>query len=324
MFTQAHRLRYLMVSPEQLPYIVHDNIAIPHFTQPRSEILTKFKIRPKTDIILASYQKSGTTWTQNILRHLLWPGDTSLLSDKIPWINVSRPLSLSLDEIEELPDPRVIKTHDPAHWICDLLQGSDAKLIYVYRNPGDVAVSYYNHMSLKLMKGVSFQDFYRDVFLNPARATHGLWEDHVTGYLQLHKESEEQKESGEKKEKKEIEEKRKDEEGKESKEEKCNILLVRYEDMIEDLPREISRIARFVGADTSEDNVSRVEEKTQFAYMKKDKTCNYSHHYHHDLFLRSGKVGSWRKFLTEEQGKDMLETERRVYEKFGISVKNGI
>ena len=184
-----------MVSFEQLPYKVHDNIAIPHFTQPRSEILTKFKIRPKTDIILASYQKSGTTWTQNILRHLLWPGDTSLLSDKIPWINVSRPLSLSLEEIEELPDPRVIKTHDPAHWICDLLQGSDAKLIYVYRNPGDVAVSYYNHMSLKLMKGVSFQDFYRDVFLNPARATHGLWEDHVTGYLQLHKESGETKET---------------------------------------------------------------------------------------------------------------------------------
>ena len=280
-----------MVSFDQLPYKIYDNIAIPHFIQPRTEIRTKFKIRPKTDIIVASYQKSGTTWTQNILRHLLWPGDTTLLCERVPWINVIRPLSLSLEEIERLPDPRVIKTHDPVQWIDDLLQGSEAKLIYVYRDPGDVAVSYYNHMSLKpSMGGVTFQHFYRDVIRNPVRANHGLWEDHVGGYLELRNQ-------------------------------KQNMLLLRYEDMVEDLAREIGRIAQFIGVECCSDSlIAEVEEKTQFSYMKKDTSCNYSHHYKHDLFMRNGKVGTWKEYLTYEQGQELSDIQRQVFNKYGILI----
>ena len=279
-----------MVSFDKLPYKVRDNIAIPHFTQPHSEIRSKFKVRPRTDILVASYQKSGTTWTQNILRHLLWPGDTTLLCERVPWINVTRPLSLSLEEIEELPDPRVIKTHDPVQWIEDLVQGSEVKLIYVYRDPGDVAVSYYNHMSLKpSMKAVSFQEFYRHVIRDPARANHGLWEDHVDGYLSLYNQ-------------------------------RPNMLVVRFEDMVEDLAREIRRIARFIGVKCEEALIAQVEEKSRFSYMKRDATCNYSHHYKHDLFLRSGKVGTWREYLTEKQGLELKEIQRRIFNKHGILV----
>lgn len=177
---------------------------------------------------------------------------------------------------------RVIKTHDPIQWLDDLTQGhQQVKLIYLHRDPRDVAVSFYHHMSLKpAMRGVSFQDFYRDVIRDPARAPHGLWEDHVRGYLGARAAR--------------------------------HILVLRYEDMIADLSEQIRRIAEFIGLKISESGVQDIADKTSFRSMKSDPTCNYSHFYKHDLFLRSGKIGSWKGFLTEQQSDELNKIQHDV------------
>ena len=262
-----------------------DGIAVPIFARPRQQIRDNFKIRAETDIIVATYQKSGTTWTQNILRHLLWPEDTSnkVLADRVPWLSYPSP---TFTEIEAMVNPRVFKTHDPAQWIDDIVAGTRAKIVFVYRSARDVAVSYYKHMSLHPRMSASFQNFYRDMFRDPARCSHGLWEDHLAGYL--------------------------------AQRSTRNMLVLRFEDMKEDLPREIRKIAEFIGVEAKEELVQRIAEKTDFSYMKNDITCNYSHFYKHSEFMRCGKVGAWRGYLTEEQARDLEEVEKRIYEEFGV------
>ena len=78
------------VTLDEFQQATFDGVAVPFFIRPREEIQQQFKIRPDSDILIATFQKSGTTWTQNILRHLLWPNDNSdkVLTDRVPWINV--------------------------------------------------------------------------------------------------------------------------------------------------------------------------------------------------------------------------------------------
>jgi len=291
------------LTEEQFPCQIFDGITVPNFVRTREAVREGFKIRPDTDIIVATYQKSGTTWTQNILRHLLWPEDNSdtPLHIRIPWVNVSK--DPTPEKIEALPNPRVLKTHDPAEWLDDIVAGTNAKIVFVYRNPKDVSVSFYRHMMMKLRLDlnlavqienkpqshsgdVEFQDFFRNITRNPARCPYGLWETHLSGYL--------------------------------AQRNKRNMLVLRFEDMKQNLPREIRKIADFVGVQYDDDIIEDVAKKTDFNYMKNDKTCNYSDVYKSSDFMRSGKVGSWQGFLTEDQAAELDEIEKQVYEKFGL------
>jgi hypothetical protein len=224
------------------------------------------------------------------VRHLLWPGDTSdtHLDTIVPWINEN---ISSLEEFEARDNPRVLKTHDPAEWLDDIVAGTDAKIIFVFRNPKDQAVSFYKHMKImpdrkEAMANVEFQDFYRDVVRNPKKFYYGLWEDHVSGYL--------------------------------STRDRRNMLVLRFEDMKEDLPREIRKISEFIGVQYDEDLIEEVARKTDFNYMKQDVTCNKSFIYKSSDFFSSGKVGSWAGFLTEEQATELDLIEKNVLEKFGL------
>ena len=136
------------------------------------------------------------------------------------------------------------------------------------------------------MADVEFQDFYRDVVRNPDKFYYGLWEDHVSGYLSM--------------------------------QDKRNMLALRYEDMKEDLPREIRKIAEFIGVQFDDDLVKEVARKTDFNYMKQDTTCNKSFIYNGTDFFNSGKVGSWTGLLTEQQAAELDSIERNVLEKFGL------
>ena len=128
---------------------VIDGINVPPFETPqrREDIRTKFKIRPD-DVLLATFPKSGTTWTQNIMRYFLLPDTVDSEKDLdaiIPWIDLPWP---PVEEIEAMPSPRCIKSHCPAIWLDDIFKGSKTnKIIFCYRNPKDVAVSLY--ISLK-------------------------------------------------------------------------------------------------------------------------------------------------------------------------------
>jgi aryl sulfotransferase len=97
------------------------------------------------DVIVATYAKSGTTWTQQIVGQLIFQGRPDLPINQLsPWWDM-RPVPEEVrDMVRAQPHRRVIKTHLPA----DALELSPrAKYLYVARDGRDVVWSMHNHHS---------------------------------------------------------------------------------------------------------------------------------------------------------------------------------
>ncbi len=96
------------------------------------------------DVIIASYAKSGTTWTQQIVSELIFNGTPpGTVGDISPWVDLRvPPREVKLPAIEAQSHRRFLKTHLPV----DALNFSPkAKYIYVARDGRDVVWSMYNH-----------------------------------------------------------------------------------------------------------------------------------------------------------------------------------
>jgi Sulfotransferase domain len=108
-----------------------------------STVWNEFRFRPD-DIVIATYGKAGTTWTQQIVGQLIFGGREGIDVAKLsPWLDMRFPPKeekLALLEAQE--HRRFIKTHLPAD---ALVFSPDAKYIYVARDGRDVVWSLYNH-----------------------------------------------------------------------------------------------------------------------------------------------------------------------------------
>lgn len=96
------------------------------------------------DVVVASYAKAGTTWTQQIVAQLIFAGDPEVSVAEIsPWVDLRvPPVLLKLAALEEQTHRRILKTHLPV----DALRFSEkAKYLYVARDGRDVAWSLHNH-----------------------------------------------------------------------------------------------------------------------------------------------------------------------------------
>ena len=98
-----------------------------------------------SDIYVCTYLKSGTTWMQVILYNLLSDGgaDFDHIYDVSPWIRNEASRNIPVERVNELPDPRIIKSHDKYDFFSDGVKG---RFIHVYRDGKDVALSLFHHM----------------------------------------------------------------------------------------------------------------------------------------------------------------------------------
>src|SRR5579864_769653 len=89
------------------------------------------------DIIIATYGKSGTTWTQQIVAQILLGPDPELpVAELSPWLDLRvPPKHVKLPEVEAQTHRRFVKTHLPV----DALRFSDkARYIFIGRDGRDV------------------------------------------------------------------------------------------------------------------------------------------------------------------------------------------
>jgi aryl sulfotransferase len=96
------------------------------------------------DVIIATYAKSGTTWTQQIVGQLLFPGDEGLnIAEMSPWVDLRvPPKNVKLPQLEAMQHRRFLKTHLP---VDALVFSPRAKYIYLGRDGRDVVWSLFNH-----------------------------------------------------------------------------------------------------------------------------------------------------------------------------------
>jgi len=96
------------------------------------------------DIVIATYGKSGTTWTQQIIGQLLFNGAEDVpVAEMSPWLDLRvPPKEIKLPMVEAQTHRRFVKTHLP---VDALVFSPKAKYIYIGRDGRDALWSLYNH-----------------------------------------------------------------------------------------------------------------------------------------------------------------------------------
>ena len=109
-----------------------------------STIWNEFKFR-NDDIIIGSFAKAGTTWTQQIVGQLIYSGDPDLMTEQLtPWLDIRvMPKEVKFEILEAQSNRRFIKTHLP---LDALVFNPACKYLYVTRNLPDIAWSLHNHL----------------------------------------------------------------------------------------------------------------------------------------------------------------------------------
>ena len=97
------------------------------------------------DIIIGTYAKAGTTWTQQIVGQLIFQGDPMIAVHELsPWWDMRILPPEAREAVLGQTHRRMIKTHLPAD---ALVMNPKAKYLYVARDGRDVIWSLHNHHS---------------------------------------------------------------------------------------------------------------------------------------------------------------------------------
>lgn len=215
-----------------------------------------FKVYPD-DIWTVSYPKAGTTWVINVvwlLKNNL-DFDTNLVDASFRYLERALFYELNddnkndegfraaktefdqkLDEYDNLTPPRILKSHLPAYLLPKDIWTTKAKLIYVYRNAKDVAVSMYHmfHNHLWLRYTGTIEEFL-DAFLND-HIVYGPFNDHINSFQQLSRLD--------------------------------HVLLIKYEDMIADSFACVKAISTFLNCSYSDFQLKQLTEHLSFDSMR--------------------------------------------------------
>ncbi|KAL6474917.1 hypothetical protein MHYP_G00159570 [Metynnis hypsauchen] len=142
-----------------------------------------------SDMLIATYPKAGTTWTQEIVDLLLHNGDEEACkrastSDRFPFLEIQYPppIPSGLDLLKNMKPPRVIKTHLPIQLVPKGFWENKCKVIYVARNAKDNLVSYYHfdRMNQAQPQPGPWEEYIQKFMRG--KVAWGSWYDHVKGY----------------------------------------------------------------------------------------------------------------------------------------------
>jgi hypothetical protein len=255
-------------------YRVLDGVVMPPYITPsRYRLSRTLEMRPD-DICFTGFPKSGSTWLSYILLLLTHDGEPPsdrTLRDCLQWVASSFTYPRSKEELEALPPPRIFKSHMPYSMaVGGNPADNPCRYIYIARNPKDVVVSYYHFERDKSWAGEysGSWEHWLEMFL-AGRVQRGDWFDHVLSWWE-----------------------RRDAE---------NIFFLKYEDLRGDFAAQVTKIAKFLGYPLSAELLSKIEEKTSFQRMRRDRFSDMHEIEELRDFFRSGKVGSWRDQFTVAQ-----------------------
>ncbi|KFW68659.1 Sulfotransferase 1C1 [Pygoscelis adeliae] len=250
----------------------------------------KFKARPD-DLLIATYAKAGTTWTQEIVDMIQQNGDvekcrratTYRRHPFLEWsVQESSAASYSgLELAEAMPSPRTIKTHLPVQLLPPSFWEQNCKIIYVARNAKDNLVSYYHfHRMNKGIPDPGTWEEFMEKFMT-GKVLWGSWYDHVKGWWKA--------------------------------KDKHRILYLFYEDMKENPKQEIQKILKFLEKDVNQEVLNKILHNTSFEIMKENPMTNYTNEFQgimdHSIspFMRKGVVGDWKNYFTVAQNQKFDE-----------------
>ncbi len=183
------------------------------------------------DSFIVSYPRSGNTWTRFLVASLVYAGQP------VTFANIERLIpdceALSSRHLKRVARPRIIKSHeyfDPRY----------QKVIYIVRDPRDVALSYYDfsrkyrHIEDSYPLERYIGDFVSGRLVS---ADWGTWGENVGTWVA-------------------------------ARHGWPTFLLLRYEDLIADTQSELAKVARFFGVDASPGKLRRAIESSSADHLR--------------------------------------------------------
>lgn len=230
------------------------------------------------DIIMCGYPKSGNHWIFEVLTMIL--RQNTSFNDRVFHINMLEFLNEEVQAVlNAIPSPRNLNTHLRFQRLPLQVTEKKLKMVYVLRNPKDVAVSMYN---MFINNGPLFTRYqgtfgeFMDLYLK-GEFFWGHWFDHLWSYERFMNENP-----------------------------KHPIFIVSFEKMKEDPVKIIRGLCAFLDKpDLIAEEIARV---TEFSILKnaldngKMKQINsFITQQGKDFIFRKGEVGGWKHWLTTEQ-----------------------
>jgi len=226
------------------------------------------------DVFLVSYPRSGNTWTRFLIGNLIYqdkPVTFANIESRLPEIYFSPDRVL-----RRLPRPRILKSHE-----C--FQPHYRRIIYIVRDPRDVAVSFYHHniKAGNIAEDYAIADFVPRFIAGEFDAKWGSWSDHVLSWMLLRQNS-------------------------------PAFIVLRYEGMKEQPETELARVAAFLrecsfrAIDASREKLQRAIDLSSPDHMReleKQQASQWvlTRETRSDKpFVRSAMSGGWKTQLPEQ------------------------
>ena len=211
-----------------------------HISRPFDDVAIErlqTKLAP-TDVVISTFPKCGTTWSAQIAHALRAGGDMSFanLGQVFPWLEMGHFFGQNLDSTRAF-EPALFKSHME---LSELPPGG--KIINIIRNPGDTLMSYYNFWADVLFDRdeVSLDMMARQFFLlERSDAPRNMFQlNYYQHLVDFH-----------------------------TTEYDGPVLFVAYEDLKDDLPLAVRRIARFMDVDLNDELQAKVTHQASFEFM---------------------------------------------------------
>ena len=269
---------------------------------------------------LASYPKSGNTWFRIFLANYLNDNDKpisinnistgSIASSRVVFDNISALTATDLthDEVDllrpdiyremvlEIETVGYHKVHD-AYTLNinnEPLFPSDVSkgVIYFVRNPLDVAISYANHSSISIDKSIKALNndehkLSKNIkgVSNQIRQKLLSWSEHVNSW---------------------------------TKQTEIPVLVLRYEDMLEDTYTCFKNAVNFLELEFNEVKLKQAIEYSSFNELKKQeqKEGFKEKPMKTKSFFKSGKAGNWKQELTKKQVEKIINNNKAVMKEY--------
>ena len=274
---------------------------------------------PESIVWLASYPKSGNTWLRAVLTNYLreedGPASINALigssiadsrflfdehtglpsSDMTPGELLHHRSRFHELLAAELPRPTFVKVHDAClRTSAGLLfpRVATAGVIYLVRNPLDVAVSWAHHEQWSIGRTVAEMNRpAADLRARSGGIAPGLpqplltWSGHVTSWL----------DAG------------------------LPLHVVRYEDLLADPPTAFASIVRFAGLDGNAARLARAIAYARFDRLRAQEECHGFDERQSTApsFFRAGRAGVWRDVLSPGQVRALVDAHAPAMKRFG-------
>ncbi|KAG9267043.1 sulfotransferase 6B1 [Astyanax mexicanus] len=223
------------------------------------------------DVFVVAYPKCGFNWMVGVVKRIMNLSSGITVPDRPPIIEFYSPEVHQI--VAEMPSRRFLGTHLQPNDIPASFKDKKTKTLVVFRNPKDTVVSYYHFMNKNpvLPNVESWDKFFSDFMTG--EVGWGSYFDHAVAW-----------------------DKRMDD---------PNVLIVTFEEMKENAPAGIKKVAEFFNFPLTDEQVSTVAKETTFSAMQENSTKTHSNIA--KAFFRKGEVGDWKNHFSEAQSKQMDE-----------------